>query len=178
MWYSPVQAIVGLLLLFVVPGFFTTRALFPEWRLTGADALIRWVETAALSLVLSVAYTVLVGSVLLNLGGAGFSASWSDPTLEGGLLAVSGVGAGLAVARGGFSRTPPKAPALEPSGGEEGAWELVQRGEELARRERRLRHALRTARDPAESERIRSELEGVGRERESLRQAREAEYAV
>jgi len=178
MWYSPVQAGVGLLLLFVLPGFFSARALFPEWRLTGDDALTRWVETAALALLLSLAYTVLIGSALLNLAGTGFSASWGNPTLEEALLAVTVAGALIAFARGGFARSAPAAPPLEPSGGESGAWELIRRSEDLARQERRLKHALRTARDRTESERIQKELDGVGRERDSLRSAREAEYAA
>src|SRR5271170_8106810 len=114
MWYSPVQAGVGLLLLFVLPGFFSARALFPEWRLTGDDALTRWVETAALALLLSLAYTVLIGSALLNLAGTGFSASWGNPTLEEALLAVTVAGALIAFARGGFARSAPAAPPLEP----------------------------------------------------------------
>ncbi len=135
-------------------------------------------ETAALTLLLSVAYTVLVGSVLLNLSTVGFSATWSHPVLEEGLLAITGAAAALAVLRGGFSRNVPPAPTPEPSGGAEGGWELMRKNEELARRERRLRHALRTAHDARESDRIRAELDGLGRERESLRNAREAEYAL
>src|SRR5579871_3522205 len=120
MWYSPLEAAAGLLLLFVLPGFFTARALFPEWRLSGPEALTRGVETAALSWVVSTAYTVLVGTVLLNLPGAGFSSGWSDPVLEAALAAISGAAAVAAVARGGFSRTVPPARAPEPTGGEGG----------------------------------------------------------
>ncbi len=178
MWYSPLEAVAGLLLLFVLPGFFTTRALFPEWRLSGPEALTRGVETAALSWVVSTAYTVLVGTVLLNLPGAGFSSGWSDPVLEAALAAISGAAAVAAVARGGFSRTVPPARAPEPSGGEGGGWERMQELEELGRQERRLRHALRTATDPADSERLKAELERLDRQRDGLRRAREAEYSV
>lgn len=178
MWYSPLEALVGLLLLFVLPGFFTGRALFPEWRLSGPGALARWVETAALSLVVSTAYTVLVGSVLLNLSGPGFQAGWSDPVLEGVLAAIAVGAASVAVLRGGFATVPPSAPALEPSGGEGDGWERMRKAEELARQERRLKHALRVAHDPAETGRIRAELDRLDQERESLRRGREAEYAL
>jgi hypothetical protein len=178
MWYSLPEAAVGLLLLFFLPGFFTTRALFPEWRLTGLDALVRWVETMALALILSVAYTVLIGSILLNLSEPGFSATWADPLLEGALGLVTLAGAAVAFVRGGFRTLPPAAPPLEPSSGETGGWAMIRQSEEWARRERRLRHALRIAQDRAEAERIRTELNSLAQERDSFRRSREAEYAL
>ncbi|MFY9717906.1 MAG: DUF1616 domain-containing protein, partial [Thermoplasmata archaeon] len=61
------EATVGGLLLFVVPGFTLARCLFPEWRFRGPDGARRALETATLAFVLSIALTVLVGSALLGL---------------------------------------------------------------------------------------------------------------
>ena len=176
MWYSSPEAVAGGLLIFLLPGFFLSRALFPEWRLTGIDAGARWVETVAFSLVVSVAITILLGSALLNLPGAGFQAAWSDPTLEVGLSAVTVIAAVAAFARGGFARIAPAAPSPEPSAGEDGSWDLLRRSEELARQERRLRHALKASQDPGEVRRITAELDGVAAEAEALRTERGKEY--
>jgi len=94
------EAIVGGLLLFVVPGFAVARALFPEWRFRGPDGTLRALETATLSFVLSVALTVLVGSLLLGLAPGGFAAAWSDPVLEVALAAVALVAVAAGVLRG------------------------------------------------------------------------------
>src|SRR5271156_4009889 len=100
----PVEALAGLLLVFVLPGLAVARALFPEWRFRGAEGLPHLVETAALTIVLSVALTILVGFGLLNTP-AGFSASWSDPVLEIILAGITVAGFVVAGYRGAFSRT-------------------------------------------------------------------------
>ncbi|MCI4369300.1 MAG: DUF1616 domain-containing protein [Thermoplasmata archaeon] len=174
---NPVEVVVGLLLVFALPGFALTRALFPEWRLRGPDALERIVETATLSLVTSVALTVLVGFALLNGPGGGFQASWSQPVLEGVLAGIAAVGFAIALVRGGFSKTAPSGPAPEASPGVEGAWELLRRLEGLYRQERRLRHEIRgiPAGSPRAAE-LSQQLEQVRSESDRLKRAREAEY--
>lgn len=174
---SPVEAVLGVLLIFVLPGFAMARALFPEWRFRGPEGLLHATETAALSLVGSVSATILGGFVLLNTP-TGFQAGWGNPLLEGFLAAVTIVGLVAAGFRGAFSRVPPPAPPLEPSGGEEGAWELIREMDRMAREERRLLHAIRVA--PAtgpDRRKLEEELEGLRLHREELERARSEEYA-
>ncbi|MCI4331145.1 MAG: DUF1616 domain-containing protein [Thermoplasmata archaeon] len=173
---SLVEAFAGLLLVFVLPGFSVSRALFPEWRFRGEEGLTRIVETATLSLVLSVALTILLGFGLLN-SPVGFSAAWGDPTLEVGLAAITAIALVAAGARGAFSSTPPTAPPLEPLSGEDGGAEALGRAEDLSREERRLRHALRVAPDDVTAARLRTDLGRVRDEARRLGAAREEEYA-
>ena len=173
---APVEALLGVLLVFVLPGFALSRALFPEWRFRGPAGLLRAVETGAMSLVLSAAVTILGGFVLLNTP-AGFSATWSDPTLEGVLAGITVLGLAVAAYRGAFARVAPTARPLEPLSGEEGGAEALARAEELAREERRLRHALRVAPDDASAARLKDDLGRVRAEVQRLGTAREEEYA-
>jgi hypothetical protein len=169
-------AAAGVLLVFVLPGFALSKAIFPERRVRGPKAIERGVELAALSLVLSVSTTVLAGFALLN--GPGFSASWTNPLLEAVLAAVTAVALAAAWVRGAFAKVPPAGRPLEPAPGAEGGWELLSALEGLAREERHLRRALRRVpADGAEARRIRGELETVARQRSRLERAREAEYA-
>jgi hypothetical protein len=175
---SVAQGIVGALLLFFVPGYAVTRALFPEWRVRGAQGTRRLLEEVTLSFVTSVGLTVVVGYGILDLAPGGFSAAWSDPLLEAVLAATAVVAFAVALLRGAFARVPP---AAAPAGGgadEQGAWELSRELERLGRDERRLEHELRGAsHDPSDSARLTKELETVRAEREELRQRREEEYA-
>jgi uncharacterized membrane protein len=170
------EAIVGLLLVFFVPGYCLTKATFPEWRVRGPDGLRRLLEIGTLAFVLSLVLTVLVGALLLAVSPAGFQAYWSDPVLEAGLAAIAAVGFAIAWTRGAFARTPPAPHPLEPSGGEEGAWELSRELDRLARDERRLVHQLRSSPD-SETPRLKAELERVRAESTELRNRREVEYA-
>jgi len=170
------EALAGLLLVFVLPGFAVSRALFPEWRFRGPDGSVHLVETVALTLILSVALTILIGFGLLNTT-AGFSASWSDPVLETILAAITVVGLTVAWLRGAFARIPPAPRPLEPLPGEEGGAETLERGEELVREERRLRHALRVAPDAASTARLEGDLGRVRAEARRLGAAREQQYA-
>jgi hypothetical protein len=172
---SLAEAVVGGLLLFFVPGYAVTKALFPEWRVRGPEGARRLLETMTLSFVASIGLTVLVGFGILDLAPGGFSAAWSDPILEGALALVAGVAFIASVVRGAWSREPPRAPTPSP---EEGAWELSRELERLGRDERRLQHALRVARgSTAEEARLSAELESVKAERDALRRKREEEYA-
>lgn len=173
---SPIEAIIGLLLVFVLPGLGTARALFPEWRFRGPEAAVRAVETVTLTLVLSVAYTILIGFGLLSTAG-GFTASWSTPTLEIALAGVSAVAFGVAALRGAFARVPPAGPVPEPLGGEAQGAELLARAEELAREERRIRHELRVGRDDRRDASLRAELDRNRAEARRLGRLREEEYA-
>ncbi|HYB78236.1 MAG TPA: DUF1616 domain-containing protein [Thermoplasmata archaeon] len=170
-------AVVGGLLLFFLPGYAVTKALFPEWRLRGPDGPRRAVETLTLSFVTSIGLTVVVGFGILDLAPGGFSAAWSDPVLEGALAAVAAVAFVASVLRGAWSREAPRV-RVAPGPGEEGAWELSRELERLARDERRLQHALRSAGSSStEGARISAELESVRAERDALRKQREDQYA-
>ena len=174
---SVAQAVAGALLLFFVPGYAVTRALFPEWRVRGSGGARRALEEVTLAFVTSIGLTVVVGFGILDLAPGGFSAVWSDPLLEAVLAAVALVAFVVAVVRGGFARVPPLRAPTEEVPGEEGAWELSRELERLGRDERRLQHQLRvTADDPSESARLSKELEAVRAERDALRRRREEEY--
>jgi len=176
---SIAESLAGGLLLFFVPGYAVTKALFPEWRVRGPDGARRLVEVVTLSFVTSIGLTVVVGFGILSLAPGGFAAAWSDPVLEAALAAVTVLALAAAVARGAFARKPPAAPSFPPASGEEGAWELSRELERLGKDERRLEHALRvSSNDPAETTRLTAELESVRAEREAVRRRREEEYAA
>lgn len=176
---SVAEGAAGALLLFFVPGYAVTKALFPEWRVRGPEGTRRLLEIATLSFVASIGLTVVVGYGILNLAPGGFAAAWSDPLLEAVLAAVALVAFVVALRRGAFARTPPPAPAAPPEGGEEGAWELSRELERLGRDERRIQHSLRVATlSPSDAARLRAELDRVRAERDALRRRREEEYAT
>lgn len=169
------EGVVGGLLLFFVPGYAVTKALFPEWRVRGPEGARRLLETVTLSFVASIGLTVVIGFGILDLAPGGFSAAWSDPLLEGVLALVTAVAFVASLFRGSWSREPPRTPAPRT---EEGAWELSRELERLGRDERRIEHALRAARgSTAERARLSAELESLRAEREALRRQREEEYA-
>jgi len=171
------EGVAGALLLFFVPGYAVAKALFPEWRVRGPGGTRRLVEIVTLSFVTSIGLTVVVGYGLLDLAPGGFSATWSDPSLEVALVAVTLVGLLAAILRGGFSRTPPPARVPPSDDGETGAWELSRDLERLGREERRLEHELRVSSGgEGETQRLRAELEAVRSERETVRREREGQY--
>jgi hypothetical protein len=168
----------GVLLVFVLPGLALSKAIFPERRVRGPRAIERGVELAAMSLVLSVALTVVAGFALANAPGPGFAAAWSNPLLEVVLAAFTAVALAAAFARGAFDRVPPEAPVPEAAPGADDGWETLSALERLAADERHLRRALRRSRpESAEANRLRQELDAVIRRREEVERAREAEYA-
>jgi Protein of unknown function (DUF1616) len=171
------ETIVGGLLVFFVPGYFTTRALFPEWRLRGPTAPRRLVETLTLSFVLSVTWTVLVGYLLLTTAPGGFQAYWTDPVLEGVLAGVSVVALGAGVVRGAYGRTMVPSARAEPDPAGSGAWELSRELDRLEREERRLRRALRSSVGSDKERDLQDRLATVESQTEELRRRREAEYA-
>ncbi|MGP8076089.1 MAG: DUF1616 domain-containing protein [Thermoplasmata archaeon] len=176
---SGFEGVAGALLLFFVPGYAMTKALFPEWRVRGPGGSRRLLEVVTLSFVTSIGLTVVVGYGLLSLAPGGFAATWSDPVLETVLAAVTVVALGVAFGRGAFAATPPAAPLVPVGEGEENAWELSRELEHLGRDERRLQHALRVASlSPADATRLRGELDSVRAERETIRQRREEEYGT
>ncbi len=169
----------GVALVFFLPGYGLTKAVFPEWRVRGTAGLRRLVELVTLSFVLSVALTVLVGYLLLASSPGGFQASWTDPLLEISLAGIAVVGLGAALVRGGFSREPPVGASPPPvAHGEEDALELTRQLDELGREARRIQHTLRAQRATAsERERLEARLSEIDRESAELRAGREAEYA-
>ncbi|MCI4336883.1 MAG: DUF1616 domain-containing protein [Thermoplasmata archaeon] len=172
---TSVETALGLLLVFLLPGYALTKAVFPEWRIRGAVAALRAVEILTLSLVLSIALTILVGFALLNLPGPGFAASWSDPLLELILSVITLVGLALGGVRGAYRKEPPPAPPLEPSPGADDGWALVTRLETIDRERRRAQHALRRAGGP-DAERWKAAIAQLDEEAATLRVRREAEY--
>jgi Protein of unknown function (DUF1616) len=175
---SLLESMAGLLLLFFVPGYTTTRAVFPEWRVRGAEAWRRAVEIVTLSFVLSVAWTIVIGYILLAVVPGGFQPFWSNPVLEVALLVVS-VGAFVVGWKfGSYASEPPYRPPLTVDPGGEGAWELTRRLDLLAREERRVEHALRLA-DPegTEAGTLQLRLNALREESLRLRGNRERSYA-
>ncbi|MGI0055086.1 MAG: hypothetical protein ACREBZ_05160 [Thermoplasmata archaeon] len=174
---SVLEAAAGLVLLFFLPGFALSQAVFPEWRFRGSMGRLRVLETAAFSLVVSVALTVVVGEILL-VGATGFQAGWSDPILEVVLAGISAVGLGIGALRGAFSSEPPAPPpGSEPESTGADPWELLNDLDRLSREERRLQRALRGAsRDPAEHDRLQRALDVVRSQRTNLETEREADY--
>jgi Protein of unknown function (DUF1616) len=175
---SVLEGLAGGLLLFFLPGYALTKAVFPEWRVRGWQGARRLLEILTLSFVTSIGLTVVVGYGILSLAPGGFAAAWSDPVLEAALAGIALIAFVAAWARGGFSRIPPTAPLTPPLPGEEGAWELSRELERLGRDERRIQHALRVSTEnSAETARLTAELDSVRAERDALRRRREEEYA-
>jgi uncharacterized membrane protein len=169
------EAVAGVLLIFVLPGFALSRAVFPEWRFRGPGGTEHAIETAAFSLVLSVSLTVVVGFALENSPGTGFSASWNDPLLQLVLFAITVIALGAAFARGAFSRTlaRPKAPEVRPSRD----WETLRELDRIARERGRLQRALHRARgNPQEVERLEARLDALKLESDRVKRQREAEF--
>ena len=172
------EVALGFLLVFFLPGYAVTKAVFPEWRIRGTGALRRLVEVVTLSFVLSVVLTVLVGYGELTLAPGGFRAYWSDPVLEVSLIAVTLVAFALGLARGAYRREPPPSAVLPFGEGEEGAFELTRELDRLGREGRRIRHTLRvSAPAPAERDRLEARLTELESESAELERRREAEYA-
>jgi len=175
---SLLESFAGLLLVFILPGYTTTRAIFPEWRIRGRDAWRRGVEVVTLSFVLSIGWTVVVGYVLLVAAPGGFQASWTNPELEVALLVISLVTFLVGWQMGAYARTPPPMSGPSPEPGGEGAWELTRELDRIAREERRLEHALRVGSpkgtDPVD---LRRQLAALREESSRLRQDRERQYA-
>jgi uncharacterized membrane protein len=174
-----VEAVAGGLLVFFVPGYAVTRATFPEWRLGGPTTVLRLLEIVALSFVLSVVLTVVVGALLLAVGPSGFAATWSNPVLESGLAAIALVAFVAGWVRGAYGAPGARAAAPATAADESGAWELDRELDRLAREERRLAHALRVrATGSADDHRLRAELDAIRLRRDELVRRREAEYAT
>jgi hypothetical protein len=174
---APLETAVGFLLLFFLPGYTLTRAVFPEWRLVPPDRLRRLLEVVTLSFVLSVVLTVLLGELLLNLAPSGFRAAWSDPELEVALAIVAGLAFAAGLLRGAYGREVRRAPGT-PAPSEEGAWELTVELDRLGAEARRLSRRIREL--PPESEAAaaaRRRLGEVDRQREELGRRREEQYA-
>ena len=170
---------VGVLLVFFLPGYAVTKAVFPDWRIRGPDAYRRLLEIVTLAFVLSVVLTILVGYGLLVGAPGGFAAYWSSPVLEAALAGIALAALAAAFARGAFAREPPPSPRpLEDTGGEEGAWELTRELDRLAREGRQIRRSLREGTGSAGDEaRLRDRLTEIEARVAELGRQREAEYA-
>ncbi|MCI4346554.1 MAG: DUF1616 domain-containing protein [Thermoplasmata archaeon] len=168
---------VGGLLLFALPGYTWTRALFPEWRIRGEQALDHAVRIGTLSFVWSLAFVVVVGSSLSEVPSLGFSATWSNPRLELILAGLSAIGFVVAWLRGAFRSGAP-ATAEGAASGEDTPLPWLVEFDRLEREERRLRRALaRSAPDSEGARLLTTELDRLKAEGRTLRRRREEEYA-
>jgi hypothetical protein len=173
---SLLEGAAGILLLFFLPGYTTTRAIFPEWRIRGSEAGRRTVEVVTLSFILSATWTILLGYLLLAAAPGGLQAFWTDPVLEGAQVVVTIGGFVVGWWLGAYATIPPQcAPAARDAGGE-GAWELTLRLDQLTRERRRLEHELHVAPSSAAGE-LRDRIEALREESSRLTTAREQEYA-
>lgn len=102
---SPLGVLVGLVLVFIAPGFMLLHALFPGRRYFGPFHVA---ALASLSVVVSVAVTVVLGTILAFLPGGPGGRGWfqgaqtGTPVLEWALAAISIALFGVAWARGAF----------------------------------------------------------------------------
>jgi hypothetical protein len=175
---SLLEGAAGVLLLFFLPGYATTRALFPEWRVRGSEAWRRAVEIVTLSFVLSVTWTILLGYLLLSVAPGGFQPFWTNPLLEGAQLVVTVGGLLTGWWLGAYASAPPERWSTEAEPGGEGAWELTRRLDQLAHERRRLEHELRQAdASSGTAATLRDRIEGLREESSRLTSAREREYA-
>jgi hypothetical protein len=171
------EAIAGGLLILVLPGLAWSRAIFPEWRISGPLALTRAFETAALAFLLSIVLTILVGFGLTLFPNGAFPAAWSNPVLEAILAGLTGLGAVVAYLRRGFARVAPPAPAMEPAPGLGSPTELLQELVAVSRRTRQIRHELRGNHlDESARSRLSQELRELESRADGLAARREAEY--
>jgi len=171
-----VETIVGISLVFFLPGFAASKAVFPEWRVRGPDPLGHALRLVTLSFVLSVAITVVVGFALLNLSPDGFSSTWSNPLLEIALVAITGVALTVAWIRGAF-RKGRGVEAERPEAGNAGSWELMRELEALERERHQLERKRRaTDSDSPQAAELDRAIAAVRGRSDSLRRTREAEF--
>ncbi len=171
---NPVEVVLGVLVVFFLPGFGVVVATFPEWRYRGRNALERGLTTLTLSVVLSVALTVLVGYGLLALSPSGFAASWTNPTLEVGLGIIALLGLGVGWLRGAFARTPPPVP--RPESADVDPYELARELDHLRRECREIRRRRRSAPGPTELPDIRQQLAALEAQIQRIEVELEREY--
>ena len=171
MAFDPLLAVVGLPLLFFLPGLAVGAATFPEKLRSGAG----WqgpVELAVMAVVGSVAITVLLGS-LLAASPAGLGSTSADPSLwiaDGAVVVAGGV---LWAVR----RDAPTPAHVETPPPDEG-WSRLRALERLAREERRVQHELRHGVGEAgRREALELRLSQVRAERRRLTAQAEAEFA-
>lgn len=175
-----VQAVAGGALVFFVPGYAVAKAVFPERRLVGPTAVAWALELVALAFVLSVVLTVTVGYVLLAGTPGGFSASWTDPRLEGGLAAIALVAFVAGWQEGAYARVPPARRRTIEEPGTGGAWELSDRLDRLQRERLGLDRQLRAtpSTDAGRIAQLTADRDRVVAEEEELRRRREEEYEL
>lgn len=168
---EPAEILLGLLLVFFLPGFGAVAATFPEWRYRGRGGWERGLTALTLSVVLSVSLTVLVGYGLLALSPSGFAASWTDPTLETVLALIAALGLGVGAVRGAFSGTP----AVRPEPQEPDPFELTRELDRLQRECRKIRRG-RPAPDAPDAPGLRAQLEALESEIRRIEAELEREY--
>ncbi len=149
-------ALVALALFFFLPGFVWVRALWPEKRFKGPQALENAVEGLTASFLVSLAFTILIGFGLGN-GPGTFQAGPADPLLETilGVLTLGGLAAGWF--RGGWgSRFP--VPGTGRGSLPEDLDGTIVRFEAMEEEERELSRALKRAPDGGEAGSLRRRL--------------------
>jgi hypothetical protein len=171
---NPAEILLGLLLIFFLPGYGVVVATFPEWRIRGPQAWERGLTTIGLAIVLSIALTVVSGYALLSLGPTGFTASWTQPQLEILLSVVAVLGIGIGALRGAFERNPPLFGPKAPE--EPDPYEMTRELDRLRRESRRARRSLPDIPDRAGQESAHRELEAIETEIQRIQRELEAEY--
>ncbi len=173
---APWEAALGLLLVYLLPGFGITRALFPERRVFRPWSAKELLEQTTASIVLSVGTAILVGYAWLGTT-TGVRAGWNDPLIELTLAVIAAAALAVAGGRGSFSREPPRGPPHTDGVTETDPMVLVHELEALSREERVLRHRIRVAGPGSnEAEPLAQELARVRAEAARLRAGREGEY--
>lgn len=107
------RVIASIALIFFIPGYFLTKALFPRPRELSDE--YPEIFTAALSMALSIAVSILSGVVLgmMPINPATGKGYFDSPYIELSLLGLSGVFAAMAWLRGAFPGLGRISPALE-----------------------------------------------------------------
>lgn len=173
---SPLGAFLGLLLIFFAPGFFLLQALFPRRRYFGP---FHKAAVGVLSVVVSAAITIVVGTILGFLPGGPGERGWfqgsqtGTPVLEIALALIAAVSFAIAWARGAFPllRGAREVDAAPERGEPEEVTMLrdVRLEEERLRKEAaRVRRRAAQSRDPGVQSALNDAASDLDKERKSL----------
>lgn len=163
---SPLGVLVGIILIFLAPGYFLLQAIFPGRRYFGPFHVAALV---GLSMALSVAITVVVGTIL-GFRGAFYGAQTGPPILELSLGGISLALFGVAWWRGAFpllGREAEYEPHAERGEPEEVTMlrDLRLEEERLRKESRRVRRRANQSRDPGVKLALSEAAEELERER-------------
>ncbi len=167
-------ALAALALFFFLPGFVWVRALWPEKRFRGPEAVENVVEGLTAGFLLSLALTILIGFGLGN-GPGTFQAAPSDPLLETILAILTAGGLAAGWLRGGWGPHS-TAGGAEPSSPPEDLEGTISRFEDMEAEERELSRALKGSRGAGEASGLRQRLADLRARRRAAEQQRQQEF--